>query len=143
MSGFAGAAVLSRFRDQFPQRDEHGAEILRLLLRVVQAMEQPGQLPGRYFLAVGDRVRQAVDAVLQPEALRLQLEGPRIALREGRLDLVSRQAGALRARVEERADPMHEVEMVGRHGEPIMFRRKAGVLWATRPIFSAEGPSLT
>ena len=114
----------SGFRDQLAKRDEEGSEIFRLLLGFVQPRQERRELCGRNIASVGHGLREPVDVALEAQALRVELERPRIALGERRLDLVARKAGPFGAGVEERMDTLHEVEVVGGHGEaPIMSRR--------------------
>ena len=60
--------------------------------------------------------------MVDAKAFRFELQNPCVALGKGRLDLFSGEAGAFGARVQERANPLHEVEVVGGHDESIMSR---------------------
>jgi hypothetical protein len=119
---------LGRFSDDPPERDEQGSQVVPLLLGLVQATEKRRELAFGDLLSVGDGPGQLVDPVLEAHALGLELERPRIALGQGRLDLFSRQAGACVAGIQERANSLHEVEVVGRHERADYVRRKAGEL---------------
>ena len=66
-------------------------------------------------MSVGYGPRQLVDAMLEAKAFRFELEHPRVALGKNRLDLFSQEARAFCARVQERANSMHEVRVVGGH----------------------------
>ena len=46
--------------------------------------------------------------MLEPEALRIELERPRVAVGQGRLDLPTREIDAFGAGVEERSDALHQ-----------------------------------
>ena len=133
----------SRFSYELAEWREERAEILCLLFRLVQLAEKRGELSARDVAPVGNGPRQRIDAMLEPKALGVELQGLRVAVCERRLHFLSRQPWAFVARVQERTNPMHEVEVVGGHDVPIMVRRTAGELWAARPIFSSRGPRRT
>ena len=111
-------------RDDLAQRRKEGAQVGRLLLRLVELLEETGELAARDLLPLGDVPRQAVDPVLEAQALRVERERPCVALGQGRLDLVSREASSRSARVDQRLDTLQEFPVFGHQGT-IMFRRTA------------------
>jgi hypothetical protein len=109
----AGAARRTSFDlsgagDELAKRREHGAEVDASLLGLTEAAKQARELPRRDVLSVCDLLGHLVDPVLEPQAFRVELECERITIRQGRLDLVAREAGALRDCVEQRANPLQK-----------------------------------
>jgi len=107
----------------------------------VQETEEPRQLAVRDLPAFSDVSGQAVDPMLEPQALGVELECPCVTIGQGRLDLVARQAGAARDGVEQSANALQQKIAVISHGHSIMGRRAPVGLWAARPIFAVGSPS--
>src|SRR4051812_40953832 len=125
--------------DDFAQRREESTQVGGLLLGVVEPLQQARKVAVRDLPALGNLPRQAVDAALDAQALRVERERARIAFGQRRLDFVPGKPRPLSVRVDQRLDSIQELTVFG-HEDSIMSRRAARRLWAERPIFSIGGP---